>query len=119
MLRFCLVCMITVPVFAGPLSISPGNVELNGPEATQQLLAEATEGRYQEDWTRRAQWTSSNPTIATVDATGIVHPASDGQATITAKANGQTASVVVHVKNAKAPFTWSFRNHVIPVMTKS
>ena len=33
-------------------------------------------------------------------------------------AKGQTATVTVRVKNAQAPFTWSFRNHVIPVMTK-
>ena len=29
-----------------------------------------------------------------------------------------TASITVRVKNSHAPFTWSFRNHVIPVMTK-
>ena len=28
------------------------------------------------------------------------------------------ATVSVRVKDSHAPFTWSFRNHVIPVMTK-
>src|SRR6202034_1762946 len=42
----------------------------------------------------------------------------DGEAKITARAKGITASVAVRVKDSHAPFTWSFRNHVIPVMTK-
>ena len=50
----------------------PQRVELTGPEARQQLLAEAAVGGRQEDWTRTAEWTSSNPKIATVDAGGLV-----------------------------------------------
>ena len=42
----------------------------------------------------------------------------DGAATITATAHGRTATATVRVKDAQAPFTWSFRNDVIPVMTK-
>ena len=56
--------------------------------------------------------------MATVDQTGLVTPVSDGAVTITAKANGQSATAALRVKAAQAPFTWSFRNHVIPVMTK-
>src|SRR5882724_8059849 len=100
-------------VFGADLSILPKTVELSGPEARHQLLAEAS-GGHQEDWTRAAAWTSSNPKIATVDQTGLVTPDSDGAVTITAKANGQSASAALRVKGAQAPFTWSFRNHVIP-----
>ncbi|MEO7653222.1 MAG: DUF1549 domain-containing protein [Bryobacteraceae bacterium] len=105
-------------VFAANLSILPKSVELNGPEARHQLLAEATADGRQEDWTRAATWTSSDAKIATVDASGLVTPVSDGQVTIAAKANGQSASVAIRVKGAKEPFVWNFRNHVIPVMTK-
>ena len=48
----------------------------------------------------------------------MVRPVSDGEATITATAQGRTATVAVHVKNAHAPYVWSFRNDVIPVMSK-
>ncbi|MBK5292973.1 MAG: DUF1553 domain-containing protein, partial [Acidobacteriia bacterium] len=34
------------------------------------------------------------------------------------KANGQSASAKVRVAGFQAPFEWSFRNHVIPVLTK-
>ena len=107
-----------VPVFAQTVAILPPSVELAGREARQQLIVEATAGERQEDWTRAAEWSSSDPKIATVDEHGIVRPVSDGEARITARAKGLAAAVTVRVKNAQAPFTWSFRNHVIPVMTK-
>ncbi len=103
---------------AQSLTILPSNIQLNGPESRQQLIAEAASGRYNDDYTHKARWTSANPQIATVDEHGVVRPAGDGETTITAAANGATASVRIVVKNAHAPFTWSFKNHVIPVMTK-
>ncbi|HLJ14733.1 MAG TPA: DUF1549 domain-containing protein, partial [Bryobacteraceae bacterium] len=82
------------------------------------FLAEATVDGYQQDWTKTAQWSSSNPQVAEVDSSGLVQPKGDGDATITAKANGMTAVATVTVKGSHAPFQWSFRNNVIPVMTK-
>lgn len=105
-------------VFGGALSVLPPSADLNGPEARHQLLAEAMLDGRQQDWTRLAAWTSSNPQVAAVDATGLVTPVADGQATITASAQGQTATATIRVKGVKAPFTWSFRNDVIPVLTK-
>jgi hypothetical protein len=110
--------LLTVPLFAQKLAVLPPTVELTGPEARQQLIAEASVAGHQEDWTRTAEWSSSDPKIATVDKDGIVHPVADGQATLTARAKGITATATVNVKGAKSPFTWSFRNHVTPVMTK-
>jgi hypothetical protein len=110
--------LIAAPLFAQQLAVLPPSVDLVGPEARQQLIAEATTGDHQTDWTRTAEWSSSDPKVATVDKEGLVRPSGDGQARITAKANGVSATVTVRVKDSKAPFTWSFRNHVIPVMTK-
>ena len=103
---------------AASLSVLPGSIQLTGPEARHQLLAEATADGRQADWTRSATWTSSNPQVAKVDAGGLVTPLADGDAIITATGNGQAATTKVRVKNAKAAFTWSFRNDVIPVLTK-
>lgn len=100
------------------LTLLPQRVELNGPEARQQLIAEAAVSGVQEDWTRSARWSSSNPAVATVDAEGLVRPAGDGEAVITATANGLRATLQVKVAGTKAPFTWSFQNHVIPVFSK-
>ena len=101
------------------LHVLPSAVELATAESRQQLLAELENGAVIEDWTRASTWTSSAPAIAKVDANGKVSPVADGEAVITAVKDGLTASVKVRVRNSKAPFTWSFRNHVIPVMTKT
>ena len=103
---------------ATKLSVLPGAVELSSIESRHQLLAEAQLDSHQEDWTRTATWTSSNPKVASVDASGVVTPVSDGEAVVTANANGVSATSTVRVKNTKAPFQWSFRNDVIPVLTK-
>ena len=101
------------------LTILPGGpIELSGAAARQQLLSEAATGGYQQDWSRQVHWTSSNLKVATVDKTGLVLPVADGEAVITAAGPAQSAKVVVHVKGAAAPVAYSFRNHVIPVMSK-
>jgi hypothetical protein len=101
------------------LSVLPSSVDLRGPEARHQFIAQATVDDHQEDWTRTAQWTSSNPAVARVDQTGLVTPVADGEVTITATAQGGgSASAKVRVKGTQAPFTWNFRNDVIAVLTK-
>ena len=117
MLRYLLL-LSACSAFAADLTVLPGSVDLDGPESYQQLLAEASVEGHQEDWTRTAQWTSSDANIAKVDQTGMLRPAGDGEATITAKAQGRTAAITVRVTNAHAPFTWSFRSDVIPVLSK-
>src|SRR5438309_966448 len=114
-----LLFLIPITLSAANLTISPSAVELSNAESRQQLIAEATVGNYQEDHTRLSKWTSSNPDIVTVDATGMLKPVADGEADITATDSSGTAKVHVKVTNSHAPFTWSFRNHVIPVMTKA
>lgn len=103
---------------AQTVAVLPREVALVTSESRQQLIVEADVAGHMEDWTRSAQWSSSNPNVAAVDQTGLVKPAGDGEALVTAKANGHTATVKVAVKGMSAPFAWSFKNHVIPVFTK-
>ncbi len=111
--------LLAIPALAQKLTVLPPSIELTGPEARQQLIAEGLAGEHSEDWTRTAKWVSSDPKVAAVDEHGLVSPVADGEAKITATANGATSTIAVRVKNARAPFTWSFRNHVIPVLTKA
>ena len=110
--------LVALPAFAQTLTILPPATTLTGPEATQQLLAQASLSNHQEDWTRDATWSSSDPKIVTVDEHGVLHPVNDGEARVTASAKNLTATATVHVANSHAAFQWSFRNHVIPVLTK-
>lgn len=106
-------------VAAPSLTIFPQEVTLSSPEARQQLLAEAQLDATQADWTRLAAWSSSNPSVAIVSPTGLVTPRADGETRIIATKDNLTASLTVKVRNAKAAFTWSFKNHVMPVLTKT
>ena len=112
---FCATGVLACAGFSQTLTVLPPSVNLTTAESHQQLLAEATIDNHQQDWTRKVKWASSNPNIATVGPNGVVKPVSDGDATITAD---NKASVKVHVQGTKASFAWSFRNQVIPVMTK-
>ena len=108
----------TCSLTAATLEIFPPSIELLGPQAGQQLLAEATVDGLQQDWNRQVDWASSNPAVAKVNADGLLQPVSDGSAVIKATANGLTAEAAVQVRGTHDPFVWSFTNHVVPVLTK-
>jgi hypothetical protein len=111
--------LLALNTFAQTLEVLPPQTELSNSESSQQLIVESFNSGFHDDVTKKASFTSSNPKIAAVDATGLVKPVADGEVTITANVEGKTATAIVKVKNSKQPFAWSFRNHVIPVFTKS
>jgi hypothetical protein len=74
--------------------------------------------RFTGDVTDRAKFESSNSAVVAVDASGTLRPTGDGEAIITATVADQTATAKVVVKNSSESFTWNFRNHVIPALTK-
>ena len=107
-------------LLAEELKILPADVTLTGPRASQRLMVLAEEsGQVVGERTPQAKFTSSHPAIATVDAGGIVRAVGDGEATISAIVEGKQAAVKVTVRKTKEPFAWSFRNHVIPMMTRA
>jgi hypothetical protein len=113
--------VVSLPaVFAAEVKILPADVILTGPHAHQRLLVVAEDkGRIVGERTPQAQFTSAHPAVATVDASGIVRAVGDGETTITAIVDGKQAMARVTVRKTKAPFTWSFRNHVIPMLTRA
>jgi Protein of unknown function (DUF1553)/Protein of unknown function (DUF1549)/Bacterial Ig-like domain (group 2) len=104
---------------AGELRIFPPDITLSGPHASQRLLVlSETAGKIDGDHTARTRFTSSNPSVATVDEGGMIRAAGDGDALITATEGEHKVAVHVRVTQTKSEFTWSFTNHVIPVLTK-
>jgi hypothetical protein len=100
------------------IKILPSDIPLNGPRASQRLVVEALfDDGHQEDVTAQAKVSSADPQVAALDL-GFVKPASDGEAALSASFEGHEAAAQVRVKDSAAPFVWSFRNHVLPVMTK-
>src|SRR5262245_7858016 len=100
--------------------VLPADVTLTGPHASQRLVVVAEDaGDARADLTSRARFTTSAPAVASVDAQGIVRPTGDGEATITAHVGDRTATARVRVVGSKASAAPSFRNHVIPVLTRA
>ena len=100
-------------------ALIPANSTLSGPHAVQQLLVEGVvDGRFTRDDTGQAEFASSDPAVANVDAQGIVRPVADGEATITATIDGQSAAATVVIKGMGADATRSFRNDVQPVLAR-
>ena len=103
----------------GDLVVLPENVVLRGQGARQQLLVERRVGTTFVGTTPNCSFSSSNPNVATIDADGVVTAVGDGRTIVTARSGERTASTIVQVERAFAPYPLSFRNHVIPVLTKA
>jgi hypothetical protein len=124
MTRIGLIVALGGFLFASPSSraaeirILPSDVALTGKHATQRVIVLCeTDGKLISDRTGQAKFTSSNPSVATIDETGLVRPAGDGETIITAAVGDQQAQAKVKVAKFKDPRPWSFRNHVIPLLT--
>src|SRR4051812_17676370 len=91
----------------------PKSTTISGAHSTQQLLVERLmDQRFAGDKTGAAKLKSSNPAIASVDEKGIVHPAGNGDATITATVEGESASAAIKVTGMGRDVPRSFRNEV-------
>ena len=101
------------------LVLLPESVTLTGREAFHRLLAM---DRRDDDLTGQAagvKFAVSDESIVQV-VDGVARPVGDGVATVTATVpDGRTARIEVKVKEFGKPFTWSFRNHVEPVLAKA
>jgi hypothetical protein len=103
----------------GPLVILPGDIVLRGQGARQQILLIArVDDTYTSPPAGSFVFTSSNPNVATVDADGVVTAVGDGRTIVTARAGTAAVSTTVEVERAATPYPLTFRNHVIPVLSR-
>ncbi|MFM9960980.1 MAG: DUF1549 domain-containing protein [Planctomycetaceae bacterium] len=104
---------------AEPPTLLPSQFVLTGSEARQRLLVQATSGtQVIGQVTSGLDLVSSDVKVAKIED-GFVVPVGNGQATITAKVGDQAATATVTVEKFEQPHSWSFRNHVQPVLSKS
>jgi hypothetical protein len=101
------------------VGLLPPAARLVGPHARQRFIVERSVGPVgTADVTSKAVFTIDNPRVAKVDANGFVVPAGDGLATLLATVDGQTVRATISVEDHDRDESWSFRNHVEPVLTK-
>jgi hypothetical protein len=112
--------LFAMPCAAGELKLYPADIPLVGPRSAQQLLlVDEDAGRATADHSAAAMFASADSKIATVDETGLVKPVGDGETTITATANGKSATAKVRVSKAKDATPPNFRNEVMPILTRA
>ncbi|MGH9405380.1 MAG: DUF1549 domain-containing protein [Terriglobia bacterium] len=101
------------------IRVLPSTISFSIPLLTQRVVVEASYADgHAADVTSQAVITSSNAAVARADRDTFVHPESNGHATLTATFKGYRTAIPVVVTHFTTPFEWSFRNHVLPVMTK-
>lgn len=104
---------------AESLTLLPSEIVLTGPEARQRVLVQATTGsQIVGQVANGSTLESSDAKVAKIED-GFVIPVGNGKATITAKVGDQTATATVTVEKFEQPHSWSFRNHVQSVLSKS
>jgi hypothetical protein len=112
---------LTLSVFAQQrenlVRVLPAELTLHGPESRHALLLEMQlSGPYLGEG-EDATFTSSDEQVAVVED-GVVRPIANGTATISATSSQGTAEAHVTVTGMDQPHQWSFREHVLPVLTK-
>jgi len=103
----------------GELVILPGEFTLVGPDARQLIVVESQrDGKLTGQITEGLKLSSSDPKTLAIEA-GVARGLADGEVTLSATANGHTATARVRVVDAAQPLGWSFRNHVESVFSKA
>jgi hypothetical protein len=110
-LMLALVCNSTE---AAELKVLPPSVRIGDAFSRAQLVV-SLDGK---DVTRSAAYESANPQVCTVDTTGLVQPASAGQAQLTIKAGDQTIQVPVEVASFDRARQIDFVTEVEPLLTR-
>ncbi|MCA9117676.1 MAG: Ig-like domain-containing protein, partial [Planctomycetaceae bacterium] len=101
-------------------AIVPERITIDRPEATEQLLLWKTgTADRQVDATREVKWTTVPEGIVRVDTRGRVIPVSDGEARIQATGEGISLSIPVTVSGFARAEPVSFREEIIPILTKA
>jgi len=107
-------------VQAGTLKVSPSEITLERPEATQQIVvyqADAT-GRSL-DITRKVTIQIDPPGMAVVDDRGLISPLANGTGSIVIQSADDRTTIPITVRQLDNPIPISFRREIIPILTKA
>jgi uncharacterized protein YjdB len=88
---------VTVSQVATSVFVAPGTASLEALEATERLTAGASDANGHLVPDVQFTWTSSNESVVTVDATGLVTAVANGEATITAAVGAVSGDAAVTV----------------------
>jgi hypothetical protein len=102
---------------SGRLVVAPESIELTRVGETHRVLVGRVEGgAWVGDLTGAAEFVTSNPSVATVDAEGRVRAVADGRAQAIATVGEERATAEIIVSGTGRPADVSFMNDVLPVL---
>ena len=102
------------------LLVQPASLELRGPGDEHGLLVTAVTGDGRTvDVTDQARFASKTPETVTVSSNGVCRALADGSVEIVVEFGGKSARVSVSVTDAARSGAPSFRQEVLPVLTKA
>lgn len=112
--------LLTCHSASGEIRVTPERIELDRPEASQQVLVlEQTAPDRAQDRTREVRFEVSPPSIAQIDPSGLLRPLSDGSGELIVRGEHFTSHVPIEIRAFAAPPPVSFRNEILPLLTKA
>lgn len=120
----CLILLSALPAQAAEvltkssLTVYPEKVQLTGKRSRQQLLVSGTQNKQTVDLTRNVKFQSDQPTVIQVDQAGVIHPLSNGAATVTISTGAQNIKVPVEVKDFDKQNLIDFEHDVHPMFSR-
>jgi hypothetical protein len=112
-------CLAIAHGVSAELKVYPPTIALAGKhDSSAFVVVDEEGGRTVADLTAKAKFAIADPKVAKHDGVRVV-PLADGETTITATVNGQSASAKLVVTGTAKPTAWSFRHHVEPVLTRA
>src|SRR5438034_1080199 len=94
---------VTCPVSVASVTVSPATASVQAGQRVQ-LTANPKDANGNPLTGRTVTWSSSNPTVATVDPNGLVTGVTAGSATITATSEGQSGTATVTISAPTGQF---------------
>ena len=104
---------------AAELIVSPAKIVLDSPEASQQLIVSVATETGRRDVTSEISLIVADESVAAVRGGALVRPRSEGQTEILVTLDNETVRVPVEVVKQRNPDPVSFRNEIIPILTKA
>lgn len=112
--------LLAYPAASADVRVTPERIELDRPEASQQVLVlEQVAPDRPQDRTREVRFAISPPTLAQIDPSGLLRPLSDGSGELLIQGPQFTSRVPIEVRAFAAPPPVSFHNEILPLLTKA
>lgn len=118
-LSYLPIVVLTLPLTAAEPIMIPSEVSLQGHFARAQVLIRDGQEDSSADLTRDFAFTSSNPQVFTVDATGQLLAVGNGTAVLNAVRDGNTLSMPVSVSGIEASAVIGFQEYISPILSRA